>query len=74
MKDVVKEQVQQQAQQLKEEAKATVDTIKKQVVNEAKNKLQEVLSGQKNPDDTTPKKSIQENVKDAVKSKIKIPW
>lgn len=74
MKDMVKEQVQQQAQQLKEEAKATVDTIKKQVVNEAKNKLQEVLSGQKNPDDTTPKKSIQENVKDAVKSKIKIPW
>ncbi|HMV14646.1 MAG TPA: AsmA-like C-terminal region-containing protein [Chitinophagales bacterium] len=77
MKDVVKEQVQQQAQQLKEEVKTqaiqTLDTIKTQVKEEAKNKLQEILSGQKNPNDTTPKKSLQDNVKDQLKEKFKWP-
>jgi len=58
----------------REQAKATADTIKKQVINEAKSKVQEILTGQKNPNDTTPKKSVQENVKDAVKNKIKFPW
>ncbi|MFN8295502.1 MAG: AsmA-like C-terminal region-containing protein [Chitinophagales bacterium] len=76
MKDAVKEQVQQQVQQLKEEAKVqakqTLDTIKTQVKEEVKNKLQEVLQG-KNPNDTTPKKSLQENVKDQLKDKFKWP-
>ena len=43
MKDVVKEQVQQQVQQIKEEtkeqAKQTLDTIKTQVREEVKNKI-----------------------------------
>lgn len=77
MKDVVKEQVQQQVEQLKEEvktqAKQTLDTIKTQVREEAKNKLQEIISGQKNPNDTTPQKSLQENVKDQLKNKFKWP-
>ena len=76
MKDAVKEQVQQQVQQLKEEAKVqakqTLDTIKTQVREEVKNKIQEVLQG-KNPNDTTPKKSLQENVKDQLKDKFKWP-
>lgn len=76
MKDAVKEQVQQQVQQLKEEAKVqakqTLDTIKTQVREEVKNKIQEALQG-KNPNDTTPKKSLQENVKDQLKDKFKWP-
>jgi len=72
MKDVVKEQVQQQVQQVKEQAKATADTIKKQVVNEAKTKVTEILTGKKDPNDTTPKKSVQDNVKDQIKNSF--PW
>lgn len=75
MKDVVKEQVQQQVQQIKEQvvtqAKATADTLKKQVVNEAKSKVQEILTGQK---DTTQKGNVIDNVKNTVKDKIKFPW
>lgn len=75
MKDVVKEQVQQQVQQLKEEvktqAKATIDTVKTQVKEEVKSKVQEILTGQK---DTTKSSNPVQNVKDAVKGKIKIPW
>lgn len=75
MKDVVKEQVQQQAQQLKEEvvtqAKATADTLKNQVINEAKSKVQELLTGQK---DTTQKGNIIDNAKNTLKEKIKFPW
>jgi hypothetical protein len=72
MKDVVKEQVQQQVEQVKEQAKQTLDTIKTQVKEEVKNKIQEALQG-KNPNDTTPKKSIQENVKDQLKNKFGWP-
>ncbi len=72
MKDVVKEQVQQQVEQIKEQAKQTLDTIKTQVIDEVKSKVQEILSGQKDPNDTTPKKSIQENVKDQIKNSF--PW
>ncbi|MBK9330705.1 MAG: AsmA family protein [Sphingobacteriales bacterium] len=77
MKDVVKEQVQQQVQQLKEEAqtqaKQTLDTLKTQVQQEVKNKVQEILTGQK---DTTRSGNPVNNIKDAVKDKIKIklPW
>lgn len=77
MKDVVKEQVQQQVQQLKEEAKTqakqTLDTLKTQVQQEVKNKVQEILTGQK---DTTKSGNPVNNIKDAVKDKIKIklPW
>ena len=73
MKDVVKEQVQQQVQQIKEQvvtqAKATADTLKKQVVNEAKSKVQEILTGQK---DTTQKGNVIDNVKDQIINKF--PW
>jgi hypothetical protein len=72
MKDAVKEQAQQQIEQVKEQAKQTIDTIKTQVKEEVKNKIQEALQG-KNPNDTTPKKSIQENVKDQLKDKFKWP-
>lgn len=75
MKDVVKEQVQQQVQQIKEQAvttaKATADTLKKQAVSEAKSKVQEILTGQK---DTTQKGNVIDNVKNTVKDKIKFPW
>lgn len=72
LKDAVKEQAQQQIEQVKEQAKQTMDTIKTQVKEEVKNKIQEVLQG-KNPNDTTPKKSIQENVKDQLKNKFGWP-
>lgn len=72
LKDAVKEQAQQQIEQVKEQAKQTLDTIKTQVKEEVKNKIQEVLQG-KNPNDTTPKKSIQENVKDQLKNKFGWP-
>ncbi len=68
MKDAVKEQAQQQAQQIKVEAKQTLDSIKTQAKEELKNKIQEALQG-KNPDDTTPNKSIQDNVKEQLKNK-----
>ena len=45
---------------------------KTQVKEEVKNKIQEALQG-KNPNDTTPKKSIQENVKDQLKNKFGWP-
>lgn len=73
LKDAVKEQAQQQIEQVKEQAKQTLDTIKTQVKEEVKNKIQEILSGEKNPNDTTPKKSIQENVKDQLKNKFGWP-
>lgn len=72
MKDAVKEQVQQLKEEAKVQAKQTLDTIKTQVREEVKNKIQEVLQG-KNPNDTTPKKSIQENVKDQLKNKFGWP-
>lgn len=75
MKDVVKEQVQQQVQQIKEEvttqAKQVLDTVKNQVIDEAKGKLQEILTGQK---DTTQKGKVIDNVKNTLKDKIKFPW
>lgn len=72
LKDAVKEQAQQQIQQVKEQAKQTLDTIKTQVKEEVKNKIQEVLQG-KDPNDTTPKKSIQESVKEQLKNKFGWP-
>ncbi len=77
LKDAVKEQAQQQAQQLKEEvktqAKATLDTVKSQVKEQVSNKLQEILQGKPAASDTTPKKSVQENVKDQLKNKFGWP-
>lgn len=72
MKDVVKEQVQQQVEQVKEQAKQTLDTIKTQVKEEVKTKFRRRCKA-KNPNDTTPKKSIQENVKDQLKNKFGWP-
>ncbi len=73
MKDVVKEQVQQLKEEAKTQAKQTLDTIKTQVQQEVKNKVQEILTGQK---DTTKSGNPVNNIKDAVKDKIKIklPW
>lgn len=76
MKDVVKEQVQQQVEQLKEEvkeqAKQTLDTLKNQVKEEAKQQLQNLLSGNKTD-------SSQSNIqfqKDSLKNSLKnlLPW
>ena len=58
---------------VKEQAKQMLDTIKTQVREQAKEKLLEILQGPKNPSDTTPKKSIQENVKDQLKNRFGWP-
>lgn len=81
MKDVVKEQVQQQVEevkqqalqqveQVKEQAKATFDTVKTQVKEEVKSKVQEILTGQK---DSTNNGNVIDNVKNTVKDKFKWP-
>jgi hypothetical protein len=53
------------------QAKQVLDTVKNQVIDEAKGKLQEILTGQK---DTTQKGKVIDNVKNTLKDKIKFPW
>lgn len=88
MKDVVKEQAQQQIQNIKEEAiqvkeefkqqgKQTLDTLKTQVKDQAKQALQNLISGENNDSTNTTKpietiKKSGESVKDALKNKL--PW
>ncbi|MCB0514226.1 MAG: hypothetical protein KDC60_07355, partial [Bacteroidetes bacterium] len=88
MKDVVKEQAQQQIQNIKEEAiqvkeelkqqgKQTLDTLKSQVKDQAKQALENFISGDKNDSTNTTKpietiKKSGENIKDALKNKL--PW
>ena len=88
MKDVVKEQAQQQIQnikeeavlvkeELKEQAKQTLDTLKTQAKEQTLKTLNNLISGEKN--DTTKSdnpvetlKNSGENIKDALKNKL--PW
>lgn len=81
MKDAVKEQMQEQLQQIKEEvkqqAKQTLDTLKNQAKEQAKQTLNNFISGNKN-DSTPTTKPLEnvnktgENLKEKVKGKL--PW
>jgi len=76
MKDVVKEQVQGQVQQIKEEAKQTFDTLKTQAKETAKQTLNNLISGNKNDSTATnPVDNIKKTGEDLKeKFKGKLPW
>ena len=59
-------------EQIKEQAKQKVDSVKTQVKEQAIQTIQNIISGNNN-NDTTPKKSIQDNVKDQLKNKFGWP-
>lgn len=88
MKDVVKEQAQQQLQQLKEEAnqlkeelkeqgKQTLDTLKTQAKEQGKQLLNQILTGEKSDSTQTGNsKDVIKNSTESIKENLinKLPW